>query len=423
MEKLLQYAWQHRFWKSPTMTTSDGQKITILDPGWLNHNAGPDFFNAKIILDGKEWVGNIEVHIKASDWYRHGHHLDSAYNSVILHVVDTDDMKVANAKGQILPQLVIKCDSEVTALYNKLLTAGTLNLVCSDSIAGIPDIYINNWIDSLAYERIYNKSERFSHYLKITGNDYEQALFIAVARALGFGRNNDIFERIAISIPLKIIGRHSDSPVTVESIVFGQAQLIPVDATTPYIAELKREYDFMAHKFGLIPPNDINWNFGRIRPQNMPYRRLAALAHMAAKGFRLLTPILEAKNIDELRNIFRFELSGYWSTAISFTNARGAAPKAFSDSAIDSLLINAAIPAIYTFGIMRDRHDVTERSLDLLRALPPENNSIVRTFTDAGIKCENAYTSQALIQLHRIYCENRKCLFCRIGYRMLKRRQ
>lgn len=400
--------------------TSDGQKITVLDPGWMNSNAGPDFFNAKIILDGKEWAGNIEVHIKASDWYRHGHHLDSAYNSVILHVVDTDDMKVANAKGQTVPQLVIKCNSEVTELYDRLLTAGTLNLVCSSSINGIPDIYINDWIDSLAYERIYDKSERFIHYLKITGNDYEQALFIAVARALGFGRNNDIFERIAISIPLKIIGRHSDSQVTVESIIFGQAQLIPTDIDTPYVAELKREYDFMALKFSMTPLNDINWNFGRIRPQNMPYRRLAALAHMAAKGFRLLTPILEAKNIDELRNIFRFELNGYWSTATSFTNPKGAVPKAFSDSAIDSLLINAAIPAIYTFGLLHNRHDVVERSLDLLRTLPPENNSIVRTFTNAGITCENAYTSQALIQLHRVYCENRKCLFCRIGYRMLK---
>ncbi len=425
MEKLLQYAWQHRFWKSPHMTTTDNRNITVLDPGWINHTAGPDFFNSKIIIDGEEWAGNIEIHTRASDWYRHNHHTDPAYNNVILHVVQSSDMHVKNALGTTIPQLIFPCDSNLHHLYNRLLTdPPTTEPLCATAIPHIPPLHLNSWIDSLAYERLYDKTDRFRHYLTITSGDYEQALFTAIARALGFGRNSDSLELAALSTPLRILSRHSDSLPTLEAIIFGQAALIPPPQPTenPYVTSLRNEYTFMAHKFGLTPPRSINWNLGRIRPQNLPHRRLATLAQMTLGGFRYFSRILEATTLPQLRDIFRITLTGYWATATTMNNPLGATPTPLSENAIDSLIINAIVPALHTFGTERNDPAIIERSLDILRALPPENNTITRTFARSGIKCDNAYTSQALIQLHRIYCENRKCLYCRIGYRMLRQK-
>ena len=264
MEKFLQYVWQYRLWGTEQLTTTDGTPIKVLDPGWLNKDAGPDFFNAKIIIGDHEWVGNVEIHIKASDWYRHSHQYDKLYNSVILHVVAENDAKVTRANGQEVPQTVIKCPEKTIETYNKLSVSGEIDLVCASVLPDIPEIYLTDWIEALGFERIYEKVERFNKHLANTFNDWEQTLYITLARALGFGHNGEMLERVAKSLPLNILGKHRDSLLALESMFMGQAALLPDVSTEPYVQRMIDEYKFMAHKFSLKQPEGMAWQMGRM---------------------------------------------------------------------------------------------------------------------------------------------------------------
>lgn len=402
MEKLLQYAWQHRLWKSPLMTATDGSTVEVLDPGWINNGPGPDFFNAKIRTGSKTWAGNIEIHTRASDWYRHGHHNDPAYDPVILHVVGHDDMAVTRRDGLPLKQVVLRCHDNLTQLYNRLLSSGTADLICAPYLASIPSVYLNDWIDALAHERLYDKADRFNSYLAATSNNWQQAVFAALARGLGFGRNTDTLERLALSTPLTMLAKHADSPGSVEAILLGQAGLIDSISDPSRRQYLRQEYDYMAHKFSLSPLRSLKWINGG-RPQNSPVRRVERLARYVSCGFDMMSRLLQARSVDHIRDIFRLD-----DTA------------SLSQSSLDLLVINVAVPAIYTYGLHTGDHTATQRALDMLRALPAERNSITAIFSDAGLTCDDAYTSQAIIGLRRTYCENRKCLFCRIGNRMMR---
>ena len=420
MEKFLQYVWQYRLWGTEQLTTTDGTPIKVLDPGWLNKDAGPDFFNAKIIIGDHEWVGNVEIHIKASDWYRHSHQYDKLYNSVILHVVAENDAKVIRANGQEVPQTVIKCPEKTIETYNKLSVSGEIDLVCASVLPDIPEIYLTDWIEALGFERIYEKVERFNKHLANTFNDWEQTLYITLARALGFGHNGEMLERVAKSLPLNILGKHRNSLLALESMFMGQAALLPDVSTEPYVQRMIDEYKFMAHKFSLKQPEGMAWQMGRMRPQNLPYRRLAVLASIIHREPQLFSKIIESISLESLRTIFRFELTGYWATASSVYSHTGLSPLSLSDASIDVIIINVVVPTLFAYGEYLGNVAYTERAVEILQMLNAEKNSIITLFTKHGIKCDNAFRSQALIRLRHAYCEQRKCLYCRIGHRLMK---
>lgn len=420
MEKFLQYVWQYRLWQPEELVSTTGVKIKVLDPGWLNKDAGPDFFNAKVIIGEQEWVGNIEIHVKASDWYRHSHQYDKLYDSVILHVVAEDDESVKRLNGQIVPQVVLKYSEETINTYKKLESCGSLDLVCANVLREIPSIYVSDWVDSLGFERLYEKVSRINHHLADNFNDWEQALDITLSRALGFGHNGEMLERVAKSLPLNILGKHRDNLLSLEAMFMGQAALLPEESDEPYVRQMIEEYKFMSVKFSLRLPEGLAWQMGRMRPQNLPYRRLAVLAALINREPRLFGKIIDCNSLESLREIFRFELTGYWSTASSVYSHTGLSPLALSDSMIDVLLINVVSPLLYAYGDYTGEEKYCQRAMDLLQMLPPEKNSIVRLFEQCGVKCDTAFQSQAIIQLRRAYCEQRKCLYCRIGHQMLK---
>ncbi len=420
MEKLMQYAWQHRLLKSGKMTSTDGLDVEIIDPGWINTDAGPDFFNAKIRIGDRLWAGNVEIHVKASDWYRHRHNLDPAYDSVILHVVAEDDMQAKTSTGRVLRQMVMKCRPEIVELYKRLLSEGKLDLICAGYISGMPSLHLIGWIDSLAFGRIQDKADRIDTYMAMTCNDIEQSLFATLSRALGFGHNSTELERLALTTPLSILRKHADSQLSLEAILLGRAGLIPDDIHGQYVDSLREEYRFMARKFSLTPVAGLTWKMSRMRPQNSPCRRIAMLAAFVSDGFRLMSRILDCRSADDCRRLFDISLKGFWNTSFSF-NAKpvDAARTLLSKSSVNSLVINVVVPTLYHYGSMTGDEAMCDRAFDMLRNLPPERNSVVSLFSDAGIRCDDAFTSQALIQLRRNYCERRKCLFCRIGCRMI----
>lgn len=450
MERLMQFIWQHRLWDDGNLTTTDGSRVRIIHPGLLNTDSGPDFFNASIEIDGQRWVGNVEIHIKASDWFRHGHDRDRAYDSVILHVVMEDDARVSRPDGHVIPQIKVRCTPEAAARCNALMMASHASLPCAGTIRALPKIFHTEWLTALAMERLYRKSDRILDLVSLMEGDWEAAAYVTLARALGFGLNAEPFEILAKHLPLKFLNRHRDELVTMEALMFGQAGLIPPPAAGEdgYVTRMRQEYLFMARKFSLTPL-PLQWKMARTRPQNFPHRRLAFLAQKIHRGFALIgrlddvvrrlrqerersfrdtrllyghiaEPSLPSlPSLEDMRREFDVPLTGFWATRYTFANtSRGASPNLLSASSVDRLMINVTVPLMLARAVSRGDVDIMELLPELLHTFRPEDNRDIRLFAGAGVDCRDAFESQALIQLRREYCERNKCIFCRFGHRM-----
>lgn len=422
MEKLMQYVWKHRLWRSEDMVTNTGKKVRVVDPGLLNTDAGPDFFNAKIEIDGHMWVGNVEMHYRATDWKRHRHDSDKAYDSVILHVVAKDDAPVRRTNGELIPQLVLEVSPQFNADYASLVGA-TIEVPCATKIKQVPHLTIVEWVEGLAFERLHGKVERIHQLLDSFNGSWEDVCYVTLARNFGFGINNDAFERLARRTPLRLLGKHSDSVLQIEALLFGQAGML--DAQKPgmdsYYNQLCTEYTFLSNKFQLTPMEKESWKLFRIRPQNFPYRRIAMLAQFIEGGFRMMNRILEAEGEKEMRALFEVELSGYWTKHYTFGKPNERATATLSRSSIDIILINTVAPLLYAYGELTGNYEMTDKAIKLLEDLRAESNSIVSHFVAYGIDCPDALTSQALVQLKREYCDARKCIYCKIGHHLLSK--
>lgn len=412
----------HRLWRSEDMVTNTGKKVRVVDPGLLNTDAGPDFFNAKIEIDGHMWVGNVEMHYRATDWKRHRHDSDKAYDSVILHVVAKDDAPVRRTNGELIPQLVLEVSPQFNADYASLVGA-TIEVPCATKIKQVPHLTIVEWVEGLAFERLHGKVERIHQLLDSFNGSWEDVCYVTLARNFGFGINNDAFERLARRTPLRLLGKHSDSVLQIEALLFGQAGML--DAQKPgmdsYYNQLCTEYAFLSNKFQLTPMEKESWKLFRIRPQNFPYRRIAMLAQFIEGGFRMMNRILEAEGEKEMRALFEVELSGYWTKHYTFGKPNERATATLSRSSIDIILINTVAPLLYAYGELTDNYEMTDKAIKLLEDLRAESNSIVSHFVAYGIDCPDALTSQALVQLKREYCDARKCIYCKIGHHLLSK--
>lgn len=418
----MQYVWKHRLWRSEDMVTNTGKKVRVVDPGLLNTDAGPDFFNAKIEIDGHMWVGNVEMHYRATDWKRHHHDSDKAYDSVILHVVAKDDAPVRRTNGELIPQLVLEVSPQFNADYASLVGA-TIEVPCATKIKQVPHLTIVEWVEGLAFERLHGKVERIHQLLDSFNGSWEDVCYVTLARNFGFGINNDAFERLARRTPLRLLGKHSDSVLQIEALLFGQAGML--DAQKPgmdsYYNQLCTEYAFLSNKFQLTPMEKESWKLFRIRPQNFPYRRIAMLAQFIEGGFRMMNRILEAEGEKEMRSLFEVELSGYWIKHYTFGKPNERATATLSRSSIDIILINTVAPLLYAYGELTGNYEMTDKAIKLLEDLRAESNSIVSHFVAYGIDCPDALTSQALVQLKREYCDARKCIYCKIGHHLLSK--
>lgn len=423
MEKLLQYMWQHRLWKAGPLATADGEPVEVLDPGVLNTDAGPDFFNAKVRIGSRLWAGNVEIHVCASDWYRHGHQTDRNYDTVVLHAVAKSDCDVRRPDGSVIPQIVLPDTDDFCRRYKALVSNARQVPPCASALRNLAPIYVADWITSLAMQRIQRKADRIAELAEAANGDWQQALYVTLARTLGFHTNSEAFERLAAAMPLKKLRRHRDYPEIVQGMLFGHAGFLD---TTPesavdaaYVECLRRHYRFMTHKFNIGTPPNLGWRMARMRPYHFPTRSLAALAQFVCNGFKPGYMVWELETLEQARELFDIELEGYWARRFGFGPETSRSSKAFSRASIDVLVVNVAVPAIYAYGMAYGREEMMARAVDFLARMAPESNRKVRMFTDAGLRCPDAFTSQALVELSSSFCEVRKCLFCRLGHQFL----
>ncbi|MCM1450366.1 MAG: DUF2851 family protein [Clostridiales bacterium] len=424
MEKVMQYLWQHKLQITPGMRTTDGRRLQVIDPGRLNSDSGPDFFNAKIRIDGELWIGNIEIHVRASDWYRHGHDKDRAYDSVILHVVGVDDRPVQVANGRVLPQVAMPCNPAFGQQYSALVgMSRDMNIPCHTVLRSMPSLKICDWLAAMGHERLHMKVDRVINMLHAMAGDWEETAYITIARALGFSTNSEPFERLARSMPLRYMRKHRDDVVMIESMLFGQSGLLDtVPEGNLYGKKLIDEYRFLASKFELRQPG-IQWKMSRMRPANLPHRRIALLARIITGNSSLLAGILSIGNLEQAKSFFNRQLDGYWRQSFTFKNYTGdeaGSPVALSHTSVESLIINVVAPLSYAWGQVRGDYKSMDRATELLQSLPPEHNRLTSPFENVGVKLSSALESQALIQVRSRYCEESKCLYCRVGHEMLR---
>lgn len=404
MERLLHYVWKHRLLPVATLTTTDGQELEVIDPGLHNRDQGPDFFNAKVRLGGTLWAGNVEVHLRSSDWYRHGHDTDPAYNSVVLHVVGEVDGEVTTAEGKTLPQVRIDIPERIRQSYDELCRTEDYPR-CHRIIPSVPTLKVHQWMDALLVERLKERSEQVAARAERTGGDWERATFVTLCRSFGFGLNGDSFERWAMRIPLQAAGKHRDDLFQVEALFLGMAGLTDDVRTLRGEQEaerLRQEFAYLQHKFSLDEPlQRSDWRFLRTRPGNFPSVRIMQIAELYHRGKVQMSRLLEAKSAAELQECL----------AVRGTTA----------GSRRLLIINTVVPLLFAYGRHIGDEDICQRAVRLLEELPAENNYILRQWQACGLHVLTAADSQALIQLKRQYCDRTDCLRCRFGYEFLKR--
>lgn len=438
MELLLHYIWKNRLFPWQQMQTTMGCPVEVIDVGTYNTDAGPDFFNAKVKIGEQLWVGNVEMHLKASDWYKHAHEKDAAYNNVVLHVVGQADTEVQTQNGLCLPQMELPIPQQVEENYRHLLGTSALP-PCEKSHKELESWQIHAWLDRLLVERLEEKQERVERWWKATAGDWERCFFILLARAFGFGKNSDVFEAWASTILPQQIGKHRDSPLQIEAFFLGQAGLLGQEClpseSDEYFLRLQQEFLFLQHKFALQPLPYSRWKFLRMRPQNFPYRRLVELAHLFGTQQLNFSKICAAQTVKQLRDLLHIKVTGYWAKHYVFGQPKTLSTKRthtehpkeeqeslqLSIASKDLLIINAIIPTLFAYARKNSNTELEERVLAWLTQLKAERNFITEAWSKVGMKAENAAESQALIQLHQHYCMRKDCLRCAIGIHFLKK--
>ena len=415
MEELMYLVWQQRMFLH--IATLDGQPLDILHPGLRNLDAGPDFFNAKLRMDGVTWAGNVEMHVKASDWHRHHHDDDPAYDSVILHVVLEADDTIQLHDGRQLPTVVMTIPDDVLHRYHTLLSGSAPLLPgqapryvtpsCSGLLDTLPDTVLHDWITALCTQRMIGKMQRVTDLVEHQMQAWNEAFYIVLTRSLGTGVNSDNMERLARSLPYKHLLHHSDNLLQLKALLLGQAGLLQAQDAASRPAEeqqewrlMQREYAFLRQKFQLTPLPASVWRTGRVRPPAQPDARLSALALLLHTRRDLQSQVLDARDLQQMERILGVDGLGRQT--------------------VRSLIINAIVPMLLAYAHWQGDEMLTERALNILEQLPPEANRYITQWTDAGIKVRSALDSQALLHLTLNYCQPHKCLRCRIGCWLLR---
>lgn len=398
-EILLHYIWEHCLWAGFEQQTTDGRRVEILSVGEHNRDAGPDYSHARIRIDGREWIGNVEIHVCSSDWLRHKHHLDKAYDTVILHVVRTADKPIYNSRGELIPQCELQYPSNkdyLTELFQaaQQMDSARARIGCAEQLLREPALLTEGWKKTLLRKRFECKRASIERLLTITKGSWEHALYISLARNFGFHTNSVPFEELAINTPLAYLQKHRNNLFQLTALLMGQAGLIADDEA------MAKEYDFLRTKFGLTPLDASVWKNARLRPQNSPELRIRQFAQLLYQSEALLSKILDTDDLKALVALFEVEHMG--------------------KSSIDILLINTVLPYKYAYALRRNDTAQAEHAMALMERIAPENNTIIRQWRILGQEVTSAADTQALLHLYKNYCQHHECINCEVGYKIFE---
>ncbi len=420
-EELLHYIWRTKKFDN-TLLTEQGQPLEILFSGKFNTNAGPDFLEAKIKIGDTIWAGHVEMHLKSSDWIKHKHQEDAAYNNVILHVVHENDQVIKDQNNVEIPALALKnlIAPEIYSKYNNLMNNAKW-VSCQDRFQEIPELIKNVWKDRLIIDRLEDKTQLIKEDLEKSNWNWEQVFFLHLAMHLGTKVNKGPFRLLMQSISLNTLIKHRTSLHEIEALLFGQAGMLDEKFTDEYPNGLQQTYLFLQKKYDLVAIKKSVWNFLRLRPPNFPTIRIAQLARLVYQTEHLFSKCLAAKTVTELHNTFTIEIGQYWKDHFLFEKqSPKQSNKKVGKATVQNIIINTVVPFLFVYGKAKGLEKYVDKALNHLERIPAESNSIIKKWQQLGYDAENSMDSQALLQLKNKYCARKRCLECQIGHQLIK---
>ncbi len=413
-ELFISYLWENRL-LFKDLATTEGENVTVLHPGYLNTDSGPDFQNARIRIGETLWAGNVEVHVFASDWDVHGHQTDSAFDNVILHLVFEEDRVIKASNNRRLPTLEIKhrFDQNILQRYEQFLNSRKW-IPCEKHIHEIQRFTLLSWLDRMIAEKLEAKTALIERILQQTQSDWEETFYRRLMMNLGLKVNESAFEQLAIHLPFRLLLQYSHELIMLEALLFGAGGLL-TGRGDAYEQELYQHWQFLQKKHNLLAMKAEAWRFMRLRPGNFPTLRLAQLAMMINKHERLFSKVIDAVNAEEVKTLFMVGTSSYWKTHYRFNEISAEKSKHLGEQTAALLVLNSVVQLLFIYGKHTQKEELSDKALQILEALRPEDNSILKRFESLGLVAVNALQSQALLYLKSHYCDVKRCLECRIG--------
>ena len=422
-EDLLYYIWRHNKLPTDGLCTGNGEPVLIRAPGTQNSLAGPDFFNAKIEIGGQLWAGNVEMHLKSSDWYVHHHEADENYNNVILHVVWEDDIAVFRKDGSQIPTLEVKryVSDKLLEGYRSLMDGSRTNFInCEKDVKLVDAFLVENWLHRLYIERLEHKSKLIFELLQTSKNDWEAVLFMLLAKNFGSKVNGPYFLDRARRLDFSIVRKTVNEPLQLEALLFGHFGLLSVEeCSDSHYVQLQKEYEYLVRKFDLDGPSSKPDFFG-LRPMNFPTIRVSQLVNLYRENHNLFSKLMDLGTLDAVYKTFEISAGTYWEAHYTFGKTSKPRVKKLSKKFIDLVVINTLVPLKFCYAKHTGR-DWNEELISLISELASEDNSIIKNFDSVGLKTQNALESQAKLELYTSYCTKNKCMQCAIGTQLLSR--
>jgi hypothetical protein len=419
-EDFLHYLWKFKYFNTRTLKSTASELITIIHVGQYLEQSGPDFFNAQVIIGNQKWAGNVEIHLKSSDWYVHHHEMDSAYENVILHVVWEHDVEIYRSDNSVIPVLSLKeyVSAETIANYHSLRSMKSW-IYCEKQLFYLDDFLLRNWQERLFFERLERKSKPIFELIHQTNSDWESVLFCLLAKSFGLNTNGESFLKIASSIPFSIIRKEGFELGNIEALLLGNAGLLDSNKEDQYFKDLKFRYYYLLQKHQLQKPTIAPVQFFKLRPDNFPTIRLSQLAALYHNQHNLFSKIIAANAVEVIYKLFEVSATSYWSNHYQFDKVSPKKKKLLSKSFIDLLIINTILPIQFAYAQNQGREN-TEDLIQLLNGIDPEKNAVIDKFKSFGITPQNAFETQSLLQLKNEYCDKSNCLKCAIGVELMQ---
>ncbi|GAA4401253.1 DUF2851 family protein [Nibrella viscosa] len=423
-ESFLYFLWQYQYFSALGLTTTTGEPVQVLHPGFRNSNAGPDFLNARLVVGEVEWVGTVEAHTKTSDWLAHRHQHDRAYDNVILHLVWEDDrpqpqQTIVRSDGTPIPTLELRQRTESSLLRRYLRLADSPEPIpCAGQFQTVHPLRRTAMLDKALMQRLERKAGQVYQIFNATGQDWEETTYRLMAITFGFRVNADPMEQLSRAVPLKAIQKHHNALIQVEAMLFGTAGLLTnLTDEDAYPHALQREYRFLSAKYSLSErelPAHI-WKWSRLRPANFPTLRLAQVAALLAQHRSLFSVCMDTTNVDDLLRALQVSPSAYWQTHYRFDKSTDKGAPTLGSASASTILVNTAVPLLAAYAHHRHQPHYIDRAVSLLEQLPAEKNHITAIWSGLGLPIDSAFDSQASLELYNEFCLPRKCLTCQIG--------
>ncbi len=419
-ERLLQFIWQFQYFNKQNLFTTSDEPLTIIHPGSYNTNQGPDFFSAKLKRGNTVWAGNIEIHINASDWLAHHHQADDNYNNVILHVVWDEDKKLNDANGTFIPTFVIEPHvSKVMLQHYQSLMEEQGFVPCEHYLPVLFSLGWQSWLERLMMERLQTRAVIVFQKLKKTENHWEEVFWQLLARNFGMPVNADAFENMAQTIPVAVLAKHKNQIQQLEALLLGQANLLHEESNEDYVLLLQREYSFLKSKYTLAETSGTPL-FLRMRPANFPTIRLAQLAMLVHQSEHLFSRVLESKHSKDVVRFLNITANDFWHYHYQLQTTSDYKPKVLGEQMAENIVVNTVVPVVFAYGLYHNNQAFKDKAMEWLMQIKGEQNSVIKNWKSFGVTAENALQTQALLELKKHFCDERKCLDCAVGNKILK---